>query len=167
MLARRLRYGDAFEMDGFGLAAGKGVRLVIERPGTLRIGERVQLGDGCEIAALGGEVAIGPNVFFNRNCTVVARGRITIGSDCIFGPNVAVYDHDHGFDDRERPIWAQEPTVAPVSIGSDVWIAANAVITAGVEIGDRVVVGANAVVTKSLASGAVYAGNPAVLVRRI
>jgi maltose O-acetyltransferase len=167
VLAYRLRYGDSFSIAGFGLAVGKGVKLVVRPPGSLRIGERVQLRDGCELEALGGAIGIGANVFFNRNCTIVAYGGVEIGSNCLFGPNVGIYDHDHGFADRTRPMWEQEPRVAPVSIGSDVWIGANTVVTAGAEIGDWVVVGANSVVTRSLPGGGLYAGNPATLVRRL
>lgn len=167
VLAYRLRYRGSFSIEGFGLAIGKGVRIVIQPPGSMHIGHRVQLGDGCEISALGGDVRIAANVFFNRNCTIVARGGVEIGSDCLFGPNVGIFDHDHGFDDPARPIWAQEPLVEPISIGSNVWIGANAVIARGARIGNRVVVGANSVVTKSLADDGVYAGNPATLVRSI
>ena len=46
-------------------------------------------------------------------------------------------------------------------IGDDVWIGANAIITAGVEIGDGAVVGAGSVVRRSVPAGAIVAGNPA------
>jgi maltose O-acetyltransferase len=167
VLAYRLRHRGAFSIAGFGLSVGKRVSIEIRPPGSIRIGERVQLRDGCELSALGGHIELAPNVFFNRNCTVVALGRIEIGTDCIFGPNVAIFDHDHRFDDASSPTWAQDPRVEPISIGANVWVGANTVITAGAHIGDRVVVGANSVVTKSLPGNAVYAGNPATLVRHI
>jgi maltose O-acetyltransferase len=167
VLLYRLRYGDNFSIDGFGLAVGKDVSLVVQRPGSMRIGRAVQFRDGCELEALGGRITIGPDVFFNRNCTIVAYEGVEIGGNCLFGPNVGIFDHDHGFEDRDRPIWAQERRVEPISIGSNVWVGANTVITAGAKIGDRVVVGANSVVTKSLPDGGVYAGNPATLVRQI
>ncbi|WP_275669222.1 CatB-related O-acetyltransferase [Pseudoalteromonas shioyasakiensis] len=52
-----------------------------------------------------------------------------------------------------------------VVIGSDVWIAAGAVITRGVEVGDGAVVGANAVVTKDVPPYAIVAGNPAKVIK--
>ena len=167
VLAYRLRYRGSFSIAGFGLSIGQRVTIAIEPPGSIRIGAGLQLRDGCELSAAGGEIRIAPNVFFNRNCTIVARRAVEIGSDCIFGPNVGIFDHDHGFDDAARPIWANDLRAEPISIGSDVWIGANTVVTAGAQIGDRVVVGANSVVTKSLPGGGVYAGNPAALVRRI
>jgi acetyltransferase-like isoleucine patch superfamily enzyme len=167
VLLYRLRYRGAFSIDGYGLAVGKRVTIEIGPGGSMRIGERVQLRDGCELSALGGQLVLAPNVFFNRNCTVVALGKIEIGSDCIFGPNVSIFDHDHRFDDPAKPIWAQEPRVEPIAIGSNVWVGANTVVTRGARIGDRVVVGANSVVTKDLPDGGLYAGNPATLVRAI
>jgi maltose O-acetyltransferase len=153
-------------MEDFGFAVGPRVSLTIDG-GTLRIGRRVQLREGCEVWALGGDIEIGSNVFFNRNCSVIARGRIEIGSDCLFGPNVAIFDHDHRFDDASRLIWMQDHRVEPIAIGSNVWVGANVVITAGARIGDRSVVGANSVVTGELEGGAIYAGAPARLVRRL
>jgi maltose O-acetyltransferase len=154
-------------MDDFGFAIGPRVSLTIDEGGTLTIGRRLQLREGCEIWATGGDVSIGTNVFFNRFCSVISRAAITIGDDCLFGPNVGVYDHDHGVDDPSKPIWAQEQRAEPVSIGSNVWIGANAVITAGARIGDRAVVGANSVVTGEVESGTMVAGAPARVVRRL
>ena len=166
VLAYRLRYRGSFSIEGFGLSVGKRVGIVIRRPGSVRIGRAVQFRDGCELEALGGHIVLGANVFFNRNCTIVADRSIEIGSDCLFGPNVGIFDNDHAFEDRARPMWEQK-RVEPVSIGSDVWIGANTVVTAGARIGNWVVVGANSVVTKELPDGGLYAGNPATLVRRI
>lgn len=48
-----------------------------------------------------------------------------------------------------------------VSIGNNVFIGMNAIITRNVKIGDNVVIGAGSVVTKDCASNGVYVGNPA------
>ncbi|WP_083919386.1 CatB-related O-acetyltransferase [Methylosinus sp. LW4] len=60
----------------------------------------------------------------------------------------------------------REFLVSPTTIGSDVWICENAVITAGVTIGDGAVIGAGAVVTHDVPSYAVVAGVPAREIRR-
>lgn len=54
---------------------------------------------------------------------------------------------------------------SPVVIGSDVWIAAGAVITRGVSIGHGAVIGANAVVTKDVPAYAIVAGSPAKFIK--
>lgn len=53
-----------------------------------------------------------------------------------------------------------------VDIGNDVWIGTEALIMSGVTIGDGAVVGARSVVTKDIEPYAIYAGNPARLVRK-
>lgn len=50
---------------------------------------------------------------------------------------------------------------SPVTIGNNVFIGMNAIITRGVTIGDNVIIGAGSVVTKDCESNSVYAGNPA------
>ena len=54
-----------------------------------------------------------------------------------------------------------------VQIGDDCFIGAGAMILKGVQIGDNVVVGANSVVTRNLESNSIYAGNPAILIRKL
>jgi acetyltransferase-like isoleucine patch superfamily enzyme len=52
-----------------------------------------------------------------------------------------------------------------VSVGPDVWIGRSAIVLPGVEIGVGAVIGAGAVVTKSVPPYAIFAGNPATLIR--
>ncbi len=56
---------------------------------------------------------------------------------------------------------------APVVIGWNVWIGANATILPGVTIGDDAVVGAASVVTKDVPAGAIAVGSPARVVRSV
>ena len=53
-----------------------------------------------------------------------------------------------------------------VTIGSDVWVGAGAVILSGVTIGDGVVIGARAVVTRDVPAYGIVAGNPARMIRK-
>jgi len=50
-------------------------------------------------------------------------------------------------------------------IGHDVWIGVNSVILAGVKIGNGAVIGAGSIVSKDVEAYAIYAGNPAKLIR--
>ena len=51
-------------------------------------------------------------------------------------------------------------------IGNDVWIGSHCLIKAGVTIGDGAVVGMGSVVTKDIGPYEVWAGNPAVLIKK-
>jgi acetyltransferase-like isoleucine patch superfamily enzyme len=56
---------------------------------------------------------------------------------------------------------------APVTIGRNVWIGANATILAGVTIGDDAVVAAASVVTKDVPARAIVVGSPARVLRSV
>jgi acetyltransferase-like isoleucine patch superfamily enzyme len=85
----------------------------------------------------------------------------------MLAPNVAIFDSDHNFTSTDLAFRSQGYKIQPNSIGENVWLGINVVITKGTEIGDNVVVGANSVVRGKLAANAVYAGSPAVLVKHI
>jgi acetyltransferase-like isoleucine patch superfamily enzyme len=69
-----------------------------------------------------------------------------------------------GTHDYTRP----EPPLlrSPITIGSGVWVCADAFMGPGVTIGDDSVVGARAVVVRDAPPGVVAAGNPARVTRR-
>ena len=57
--------------------------------------------------------------------------------------------------------WQGFTTKGPVTIGDNVWLGANVVVTSGVTIGRRAVIGANSVVTEDVPAFAIAAGAPA------
>ncbi|MFT5337887.1 MAG: acetyltransferase-like isoleucine patch superfamily enzyme [Luteibaculaceae bacterium] len=72
---------------------------------------------------------------------VNAAGGIILGNNIEFGPNVVLSSVNHSkYDFRE--VGAKKG----IEIGDNVWIGANAVITAGSKIGSNVVVGAGVVI---------------------
>jgi maltose O-acetyltransferase len=107
-------------------------------------------------------IEIGNNTFINHLCCIWASpgGRIRIGSDVLFGPGCSVIASNHGIA-AGRLIREQPGEDAPITIGNDVWIAANVVVTAGVTIGDGCVVGAGAVVVDDLPPNTICVGIPA------
>ncbi len=54
--------------------------------------------------------------------------------------------------------------LGPISVGSDAWVAARAVVAPGTRIGPGAVVALGAVVTGVVPPGAIVSGNPAVVV---
>lgn len=106
-------------------------------------------------------IIIGDNNYFNRNLMIDANGRVEIGNNNMFGPDVYITDSNHttgnGLDPHRTPMKRGK-----VKIGNGCWIGAKAIILKDVELGDYCVVGAGAVVTKSFPSGSIVAGVPAV-----
>ncbi|KTF18815.1 sugar O-acetyltransferase [Pseudoalteromonas sp. 10-33] len=117
----------------------------------------------------GNQITIGDRSFININCTVldapISEASITIGDDCLIGPNVQLLAVSHAVNPTQR--LNKENFAAPIIIGNNVWIGAGAIILAGVSIGDNSVIGAGSVVTKSIASNTVVAGNPAIKLKDI
>ena len=58
-------------------------------------------------------------------------------------------------------------TSAPITLGRDVWIGANATVCGGVTIGEGCVIGAGSVVTKDIPPHSLAVGNPCRVLREI
>ncbi len=128
-------------------SAKNGLHLSIDKNATLNLKEPCFINrQNCYINVRDKAIlSIGENVFFNTNCHVACHELIEIGNDCLFGPNVCVFDHDHLL--AENKIHHHKFKTAPVYIGNNVWIGANAIILKGSRIGNNVVIGAGAVVS--------------------
>ncbi len=111
----------------------------------------------------GKNITVGKNVFINSGCKFQDQGGITIGDDTLIGHNVVLATLNHGIAPEER----HDLFPAPIHIGKNVWIGANAVVLPGVAIGDHAVIAAGAVVTKDVPANAVVGGIPAKVIRSI
>lgn len=100
----------------------------------------------------GGEIVIGDRCFFNHDCSLNAIDKIEIGSDCLFGEQVKVYDHNHRFADVTQLVREQGYSKAGIKIGSNCWIGSDVIILKGVTIGDHVVIGAGCIISQSIPS---------------
>lgn len=117
---------------------------------------------------------IGKGCFMNFNFTVQDDARVTIGDHCNFGPNVTIVTPMHPMlpDERRGIVCADGEErflcyAKPVTIGSDCWFGANAVVCPGVTIGDGCVIGVGSVVTRDIPANTFAAGVPARVVRPI
>lgn len=110
----------------------------------------------------GKNITVGKNVFFNSGCKVQDQGGITIGDNALIGHNVVLATLNHNMDSEHRA----DLIPAPIHIGKNVWIGANAVVLPGVTIGDGAVIAAGAVVTKDVPENTVAAGVPAKPIRK-
>jgi len=95
-----------------------------------------------------------------------------IGRYCSFAKGVSIFNGNHPlehkslhpffFNPKLRIVQEEQVERRYISVGNDVWIGKNAIITASVNrIGNGAVIGAGAVVTKDVPDYAVVAGNPA------
>lgn len=120
-----------------------------------------------------GSISVGDFTYMNY-----VRMRIDynlrIGSHCLFGPNVVIWDTDnHPLSVNARHKQAEEiPGFYPlnksyeasggdITIENDVWIGMDALILGGVRIGSGSIVAARSVVTKDVEVNTIVAGIPA------
>jgi acetyltransferase-like isoleucine patch superfamily enzyme len=139
---------------GRGVRIGSGVRIVVRDGAALTIGDRTDIEPNCHLRS-DGILEIGSDSFIGQGSVVVAVKRVSIGADALIASGAVIRDQDHG---RGSPYRAQPLVAAPVSIGSNVWIGANAVVLKGVTVGDNAIIGAGSVVTKSVPEGGVVVG---------
>lgn len=118
--------------------------LVIKNNGRISLGKRTTTYKRVTLAANGGSLRLGDHVFFNRNSIIASLCEITIGDNCIFGPGVIIYDHDHKFN-YQGTIRGEYHT-SPIMIEDNCWIGANVTILRGTHIGKCCVIGAGTVV---------------------
>ncbi len=95
-------------------------------------------------------------------CYLDGRNGIEFGENVWVGPRVSIISMNHDLNDYTK--YQDSP---PIRIGSNCWIAAGAIITAGVKLGDHTVVAAGSVVTKSFEGNMVIAGIPAKKIRTL
>ncbi len=111
----------------------------------------------------GKNTIVGERTFINAGCKFQDQGGIFIDDGALIGHGVVLATLNHDMNPEIRH--ALHP--APIHIGKNVWIGANATVTAGVTIGDNAVVAAGAVVTKDVPADTVVGGVPARIIKKI
>lgn len=149
-----------------GLQTAEGVRIV--SPERLSADGDVYIDHGAYLHCGGtswcrdrGGIRIGRGSYVGPQCVLFGMGEIEIGELVMIAPNAVVSSVQHPYRDTSRPMYAQERILEKVSIGNDVYIGSNAVVTPGVRIGRGAVVGAGAVVTRDVAEETIVLGVPA------
>lgn len=118
-----------------------------------------RVGNGCMFRGgmfnlTGGELIFGENVFLNHGFNINCRQYISFGDNCLAGPNLTVYDHDH--DIVEGVVSRNSFINKNVIIENNVWIGANVTVLKGVKVGENSVIAANSVVTKDIAKNTIF-----------
>jgi len=111
-----------------------------------------------------GDVLIGNRTRIGISNVLI--GPITIGSDVMFAQNVVLSGLNHGYEDINLPPSLQKVETKPITIEDQVWIGANAVVTAGVTVGKHSIVAAGCVVVKDVPPFSIVGGNPGRLLKQ-
>lgn len=159
-----------------------GERLHLIGPPPLVVGEgSISIGNDVQIMApitfafsrMSGRrsrLTVGDRTVVSCGVSVFVAEEVAIGSDCIIGPGVNIYDNPaHPTDPEQRLSRShlRQEDIRPVVIEDNCWISSDAKILPGVRIGEGSVIGAASVVTHSVPSYSLAAGNPARVVKSL
>ncbi len=150
----------------------KGKRTLIRRCNRMdvlpfhnfEVGKDSTIEDFSTISNVVGDVLIGDRTRIGIGDVVI--GPVNIGNDVIFAQNVILSGLNHGYEDISIPIRLQKVETKPIIVEDEVWIGANAVVTAGITIGKHSIVAAGCVVVKDVPPYSIVGGNPGRLLKQ-
>jgi putative colanic acid biosynthesis acetyltransferase WcaF len=140
---RHLYFFRNFILKILGADIGSGVKIYpdvwILNPHNLVIGNNVNIGWGVKLYAL---------------------GKIYIGSNTVISQYTHLCAGSHDYKSNDFALLKLN-----LSVGENVWVAADAFIGPGVLLGDSCIVAARSVVIKNVPNGVLVGGNPAKIIK--
>lgn len=140
---------DAKGLSNHGITIGTGVFIGRQTSLNTKDGD-IQLEDGVNIGAF---------------CTVFSASQVRCGKNTLIAAYSYLVGGGHDMTDTETAVINQDRPSLGITIGDNGWIGTGVSILDGVTIGHDVVIGANSVVTTNIEDFAVAAGSPAVIRR--
>lgn len=109
-------------------------------------------------------IELGEDVWIGYFTLIDGSGGLKIGNRVSISSGVHIYTHDsskfRAFNLTKDEKEGSHISRAPVTIGNNVQIGANSVVTKGVSIGNNVIVGALCLVNKDIPDNSFVTGNP-------
>ena len=161
-------HAELARREAFARGPMHGNVLEMLRGGRLTIGPHAYFEPGVWLTSDTGRITIGGGSFLNLNVMIAAVESVSLGEHCMLANGCLLTDGNHRFDDLDKPVpWQGFTTKGPVTLGDNVWLGANVVVTSGVTIGRRSVIGANSVVIDDIPEFSIAAGAPAKVLKTI
>lgn len=135
-------------------------RITLVRMFGGKIGAHCVIKSSCEIWQPW-KLTVGDYVALSEHVICYAVDKITIGHQTVISREAFLCCASH---DVSSPI--MELTYAPITIGSNAWIAARAIVMPGRTVGDGAVVAAGGVVVDDVAPWTIVGGNPAKFIKK-
>lgn len=110
------------------------------------------------------DATIGPNVYIGSYC-ILGKCKIGARTQIASGVQILSGRRQHARGDQGEISGAAEGVFETVTIGSDCWIGAAAIVMA--EVGSSTTIGAGSIVTRPIPSFSVAVGNPAKTIQTV
>jgi len=133
-----------------------------ERAKMLGFGEGTNIYDNSLVI---GDVQVGKECWIGPNTILDGSGGLKIGDFCTISAGVHIYTHDNvkqTLSSKQLPIERSSTT-----IGHNVYIGPQAVITKGIAIGNNVVISTFAFVNKNIPENTIVIGQPAKVIGKV
>lgn len=112
-------------------------------------------------------ITCGENAEINWGCFLLAKDKIYIGKNSTLAYKVNLITSANPNYPYNTLSQIYPPLKAPISIGDNVWVGANATILPGVTVGDESVVAAGALVNKDVPPRSLVGGVPAHIIKSL
>jgi acetyltransferase-like isoleucine patch superfamily enzyme len=151
---------------GDGTRIGANVHFYL-RGGSVRIGRACEIRDGSVLKTSGGDIKLEENCFMSYGCVLHATEHVLVEERVVLAERVTVVDSGHETDGSDLH-WARQPVpTAPIVVGANTVVYANAVLTMGAQVGANSQVAAGAVVRGEHPPASLLAGVPARVVKSL
>lgn len=137
-------------------------RIMLMYPKKIFIGDNCLIGQGCIFTSENpeGSLTIENNVSLVEECRIDFSGDIFISQEAHISRRTQIITHNHKYDPHSKPLFCS------LKIGRKSWLGNDSIILPAVNtIGDFAIIGAGAVVTHDVPDKAIFAGNPANLIK--
>ena len=135
-------------------------RVTLLRFFGARIGDRVVIKPGVTIK-YPWHFEVGNDCWIGENCWIDNLTTVQLGNDVCVSQGAYFCTGNHDWSDPNFGLM-----IAPIRLASGAWAGAKCILNPGTVLGEGAVAGAGSVVTGRIPDYDVYAGNPAVFVKR-
>lgn len=136
--------------------------------GGVLLGESCLIGKFSMLVAKDAQIELDPGVNIGSHCRIATQSGIKIGASTLVAAYAYIGPGNHQLGDTDTPMIEKEMDLrGGVTIGTNCWIGTRATILDGVTIGDGAIVGAHSLVRDDVPAGALVAGTPAKLIKRL
>lgn len=144
-IIKKLQYGNRYNVSLIE-RFHPSVNIRLNGTSRIHIARNLELAKDIDIQCFdNAECRIGESTYANQRLMISCHAGVTIGSHCLFGPDVKIFDNNHLFN-YDNGV-CTDLKCSPITIGDNCWIASNVVILNGTAIGEGCVIGAGCVIS--------------------